>query len=310
MRINDTVIVTPIDNPGQFDPDWRNSIAIGLMESEERVDPAYLQYANDPWVRKQMAFFRALKRDMPLSREQLDLRLANIWFQGTSLADVRFRLEPLLLTAVSFDIISLDIAGNTDFVGVIKAYERLYFNIRDNAGRLSPSCQLRQYFALPSGDYTRDTPKEQTWKMIGALYGYDTLTGMAWEWRNAHGLVNDSQEYRNDEMRRVIQSKLFVQIFSERVGHTSMANILDSVITQQKLIQEGKGSGSTDTEMAKAMQGMLSLMSPRLVSSVGADVDRLQLEEASAARLRAESAVDAVDIGEVGKNGVQLIAGG
>lgn len=310
MRINDTVIVTPIDNPGQYDPDWRNSVAIGLMESEERVDPAYMKYVTDPWVRKQMAFFRALKRDMPLSREQLDLRLASIWFQGTSLADVRFRLEPLLLTAVSFEVIALDLLGSADHIGAIKAYERLYFNIRDDAGRLSQSCQLRQYFALPSGDFNRNTPREQMWKMIGALCGYDTLVGISWEWRNAHGLVNDSQEYRNDEMRRLIQSKLFVEIFSERVGHTSMANILDSVTTQQKLIQEGKGSGSTDTEMAKAMQGMLSLMSPQLVGSVGADVDRLQLEEASAARLRAESAVDAVDIGEVGKNGVQLIAGG
>ena len=39
MRVNDTVIVTPIDNPGQYDPDWRNGLATALFESDDRIDP-------------------------------------------------------------------------------------------------------------------------------------------------------------------------------------------------------------------------------------------------------------------------------
>ena len=39
MRIDETVIVTPIDNPGQYDPDWHNSIAMALLDSNARIIP-------------------------------------------------------------------------------------------------------------------------------------------------------------------------------------------------------------------------------------------------------------------------------
>jgi hypothetical protein len=46
-----------------------------------------------------------------------------------------------------------------------------------------------------------------------------------------------------------------------------------------------------------------------MVGAIAADVDRAKIAEASAARLRTESAVDAVDIGEVGQNGVKFLGG-
>ena len=308
MRLNDTVIVTPIDNPGQYDPDWRNSIAMGLAEDGcERVDPVYARYTQDPWVKRQLGYLRAIRRNSPLTREQVRLRLASMWFQGNSPSDVRFRLEPLLLTAVSYRIIAEDILGDCEDLEAIEAYEKLYFNIRDNEGRLSRSCQLRQYFALPSGQFNQDTPPEQMWKMIGSLMGYDTLVSV-WMWKDAHGIINNSQEYLLDEMWRLAQSRLFMSMFADRVGHESMAKLLSAISAQQKMIQDGKNAGSVDSEMIRAMQGMLGLMSPVMVGAIGSDVDRAKLEEASAARLQAESAVAAVDIGEVGQNGVKLIS--
>lgn len=312
MRLNGTIIVTPIDNPGQYDPDWRNSIAMALTEpgaQYERIDPVYARYTADPWVKRQMAYLRALHRGIPFTKDQLQLRLASIWFQGNSPSDVRFRLEPLLLTAVSYRIIAEDILGDCEDLTAIEAYEKLYFNIRDKDGRLSRSCQLRQYFALPSGRFSQDTPPEQMWKMIGSLMGYDTLVSV-WMWKDAHGIVNNSQEYLLDEMWRLAQSRLFMSMFADRVGHESMAKLLSAISGQQKMIQDGKNAGSVDSEMIRAMQGMLGLMSPVMVGAIGADVDRAKLEEASAARLQAESAVAAVDIGEVGHNGVKLIAEG
>ena len=308
MRINGTVVVTPIDNPGQYDPDWRNSIAMGLLDSGETVDPVYMRYLSDPWVKRQAAYFRAAKQGRPLTRDQARLRLANLWFQGSDVADVRFRLEPLLLTAASYRVIALDVLGDDgcDDLGSIEDYEKLYFNIRDKDGRLNKSCQLRQYFALPSGRFSQDTPPEQMWKMIGSLMGYDTLVSV-WMWKDAHGIVNNSQEYLLDEMWRLAQSRLFMSMFADRVGHESMAKLLSAISGQQKMIQDGKNAGASDLDMVKAMQGMLGLMSPVMVGSIAADVDRLKIEEASAARLRAESAVDAVDIGETGKNGVKFL---
>lgn len=295
MRLNDTVIITPLDNPGQYDPDWRNLIAIGLTEPDDHIDPFYAHYKNDPWIKKQLAYLRALQRVTPYNKNLLDLRLASLWFQGTDVSDVRFRLEPLLLTSVDYRTIALDILGDDTYVGAIEAYEKLYFNIRDNEGKLNKSCQLRQYFALPSGKFNQDTPPEQMWKMIGSLMGYDVLVSV-WMWKDAHGIYNNSQEYLLDEMWRLAQSRLFMSIFADRVGHESMAKLLSALSAQQKMIQEGKSGGSADTDMIKAMQGMLGLMSPVLVNSISTEVDRRQIEEASAARLQAESAVALVEL--------------
>lgn len=310
MRVNDTVIVTPIDNPGQYDPDWRNGLANALFESDDRIDPVYMRYRNDPWVKKQMAYFRAVKRNSVLTKEQVELRLASLWFRGTNVSDVRFRLEPLLLTAVSYETIAMDLLGDTQDVGAIVAYERLYFNIRDDKGRLSRSCQLRQYFALPSGEFNQDTPPEQMWKMIGSLMGYDTLVAV-WLWKDAHGIKDKSQEYLLDEMWRLAQSRLFMSMFADRVGHESMAKLLGAISGQQKLLKEGNSSGQTEINMVQSMQQMLMLVSPTVIDATAKGVDEAQLkEEATASRLRAQSAVDEVVLDETGKNGVRLIAEG
>jgi hypothetical protein len=307
MRINDTVIVTPIDNPGQFDPDWRNSIALALSDSSERIDPVYIRYKSDPWIQKQMAYFRAVKRGLTLTREQTQFRLAYLWFQGTNLSDVRFRLEPLLLTAVPYDIIALDILGECDDIQAIKAYEKLYFNIRDAEGRLSRSCQLKQYFSLPSGQFDRDTPPEQMWKMVASLMGYDTLVSI-WLWKDAHGIKNNSQEYLLDEMWRLAQSRLFMSMFADRVGHESMAKLLSAVSSQQKLLREGKHEDDNGIETMRALQDMLYLVSPRVIDSTAKEVDeKMKREQAVQARMDTEKAVDAVVLDETGKNGVKLI---
>lgn len=309
MRINNTVIVTPIDNPGQFDPDWRNSIAIGLMESNDSIYPAYAKYRNDPWIKKQLGYLKAVDRNAPLLKENSMLRLASLWFHGTNVSDVRFRLEPLLLTPVSYETIAIDLLGDCEFVQAIEFYEKLYFNIRDNSGRLNKSCQLRQYFALPSGQFNADTPPEQMWKMIASLMGYDTLVSV-WLWKDAHGIVNNSQEYLLDEMWRLAQSRLFMSMFADRVGHESMAKLLSAISAQQKLLHEGKNEGNIEIDMIKSMQGMLGLASPVLIGTIASEVDKKQIADATSARLRAESAVSEVQFDEVGKNGVKLISEG
>jgi len=310
MRINDTVIVTPMDNPGQYDPDWRNELAVALTESNDRIDPVYARYRNDPWVKKQLSYFRAIKRNAILTKEQVELRLASLWFQGSNVSDVRFRLEPLLLTAASYDTISMDLLGDRQDIGAIIAYEKLYFNIRDSEGRLSRSCQLRQYFALPSGEFNQDTPPEQMWKMIGSLMGYDTLVSV-WLWKDAHGIKNKSQEYLLDEMWRLAQSRLFMSMFADRVGHESMAKLLSAISAQQKLIADGKNSGQSDIGMVRAMQDMLRLVSPTVIDATAKGVDEARMrEEATAARLRAESAVASVELDESGRNVVKSVSKG
>ena len=48
MQIGNTTIVTPRDNPLQYDPDWRNSIATALVDFPDyRWEPLYSGYRDD-----------------------------------------------------------------------------------------------------------------------------------------------------------------------------------------------------------------------------------------------------------------------
>lgn len=314
MRVGDrAVIVTPIDNPCQYDPDWRSALASALVESPgARIDPDYARYRRDPWVRAQVAYLSSDRAKVPLVRDTMQTRLANLWAQGTSLSDARFRLEPLLLTSVDYEVISLDIAGSGMYRKAVETYERLFFNIRDDDGRISKSCQLKQYFAMPSGEIDENTPPEAMWKMIGALMGYDTLVNL-WLWKDAHGVCNGSQEYVLDEMWRVAQSRLFLSMFANRVGHESMAKLLASISAQQKMLHEDKDSGQLGDELTSTLMRVLRLLSPKVIGQAASEVDEQQrIMEAVNSRLEAEMAVSSIDIGTTGKNGVHFLpnAGG
>ena len=309
MRIGDhAVIVTPLDNPCQYEPDWRAAVASAMADDPTAcVDPEYQAYRYDPYIRRQVQFLRSRNSGGRVFPGMMPIRLANLWAQGTSVSDARFRIEPLLLTAADYEVIALDITGEACDKEAIEAYERLFFNIRDRDGRLSRSCQLRQYFAMPSGEIDENTPPEAMWKMIGALMGYDTLVSV-WLWRDAHGVANDSQDYVLDEMWRVAQSRLFMSMFANRVGHESMAKLLASISAQQKMLHEDKDAGQLGNELTVTLMRVLMKMSPKVLGSVAGEVDAQQrVMQAVNARIEAERAVSAMDIGTTGKNGVHFL---
>ena len=308
MTVGSTVVVTPVDNPCQFDPDWRASVAQAFVDNpSERVDPEYLRYRSDKYVRLQMQFLRNQRSGSRNTGSLLPVRIANLWAQGTSVSDTRFRLDPLLLTPVSYDVIALDITGDGADRDAVEAYEKLFFNIRDPEGRLNKSCQLRQWFAMPDGIVDNNTPPEAMWKVVGALMGYDTLVGM-WLWKDAHGIENSSQEYMLDEMWRVAQSRLFMSMFADRVGHESMAKLLASVGQQQKMLRESRDSGDISTDVVVTLMKVLSLTAPKVIDATASDVDRQnKVMMAVAARLEAEKEVYNTDIGNMGANGVPLL---
>lgn len=272
MLLGETPIVTPMDNPCQYDPDWRHSIAVALVDDPYlKMDAEYEEYRQDPWIRKQVEYLKYVKRTFDsefqpkITEEQKCFRLASIWSQGNRPSDVKFRLEPLLLTSVAIEAIKLDIGGDVIPLQAFQAYEKLYFNIRTDDFRLNKSCQLRQYFALPDGDFNHDTPVETVWKMIGALMGYDTLVNI-WLWTDAHGLVHNTQDHMLDEMWRVAQSRLFMNMFRNEVGNESMAKLLSAFTSQSKMLQEAKESGSVGLDTTRALMAILYKSSPQIVS--------------------------------------------
>ena len=300
MEYGSESIVTPIDNPVQFDPDWRNAIATAAVDYPRvKVDPLYRDYLQDPWIKQQIEYLQHVRSGRALSKRHTVFRLASTWYQGSSVSDVKMRIEPLLLTPVGYDVISEDIGGGNVPDDVFETYEKLYFNIRDAKGRLSRSCQLRQYFALPEGQIANNAPPEKLWKMVGALMGYDTLVTM-WLWGDASGLTARSSEYMLNEMWRVAQSRLFMHIFSDRVGHESLAKLLSAFTGQAKMLHDSASGTGQVFDTARTLMALLANTRPTIIGAAAVVDSVPDLTAAIRAKLAAQKTISNTEIDDKG----------
>lgn len=306
MQLATSTITTPYDNPLQYDPAWRNSIAIALAADDRlRLEPEYRHYANDKWIRARKAsIIRASKGNKRPDAMHDAIRLAATWYQGSRQSDVKARLEPLLLTSVAFDIIAADMSGGELEVDPFVAYERLFFNIRKDDGRVTQSFQLRQYFAMPNGEVDANgtrTSDSELWRLVGALMGYDTLA-RAWLWSGAHGLSVVPKEYMFDEMWRVAQSRIFMGLIAGRVGGDTLSKLLAAFTGQVRMVRETGNSTGQGVETSKALMALLGLMMPEVLSAAkDVDTDNILITESIKNRLSAQKTITAQDIPDAGK---------
>jgi len=293
-------IVTPLDNPVQFEPNWRHSIALAAVDyPRAKVDPMYQEYLRDPWIRKEIEYVKLARAGRAMSNKYSAFRIASTWWQGSNVSDVKMRIEPLLLTAVGYDVIAEDIGGGGVPREVFETYEKIYFNIRDNDGRLSRSCQLRQFFALPEGQLGRDAPLEKLWKMVGALMGYDTLV-QAWLWGDASGLTARSSEYMLNEMWRVAQSRLFMHIFSDRVGHESLAKLLGAFTAQAKMLHDSASGTGQQFDTARTLMALLANTRPTVIGAAAVVDSVPDLTASIRAKLAAQKTISNTEIEDIG----------
>lgn len=301
MEYGSTSITTPLDNPVQFDPDWRRSIAVAAVDyPRAKVDPMYGEYLRDPWVKRHIEYLTLANAGRAIPKRLEAFRLASTWYQGSRVSDTRMRLEPLLLTAVSYNVVAADIGGGDVPLEVFETYERLFFNVRRDDGSLSKSCQLRQYFALPDGKFDKDTPKEQLWKMVGALMGYDTLVRM-WLWDDfAAGLTARSHEYMLSEMWRVAQSRLFLHIFSDRVGHESMAKLLGAFTAQSKMLHDSASGTGQVFDTARTLMALLANTRPTIIGAAAVVDSVPDLTASIRAKLAAQKTISNTQVEDMG----------
>lgn len=291
MLYGHTSIITPLDNPVQYDAAWRAVFAAAMLDfPDARIDPEFLPYKRDPWIRRQVEYLRAVRGNHPLTPEQKILRTASTWFQGNRPSDVKFKLEPLLLTAVGFDIISLDIGGGTVPDAVFTAYERLFFNVRRDDGTMHPSCQVRTYFSLPDGQLGPGTPDEVIWRVVAANSGYDALVSM-WLWGDAHGLQQTDPGYMLRETWRAAQAQMHHDIIGRRVNHLHMTLLMDKITAHERMRHECMGAVDQETEMLKVALNLLSLTQPHMVSAAKTVDQAAELTAMVQNKLLAESAV-------------------
>lgn len=374
MQLPDTgEIVTPIDDPFQFEPAWRACVAqylfdcgartkddlagivkfggvpVSLMEPSEdsrpkkgknrpkkrtmqrrtSVRPVYpfnksAEYrclAADPWIAGLVGVLDAMSRGEPSTKEDAGIRLARRWYEEVDHeAAMKKRLEPLLLTGIGMDVVTLDLSGMASAQPAFEAYERLYYNCRGDDWKINPSGQLIQRMAMPYGppktfmrkyeeldedgfiigDGRPIAKDSDVWKAIAATMGYDALI-YTWKWENlAHGLKDRSLENLLDLSWKVAASRLFTALYTGDICHEDAARVLAAYTAQSKKISDDRASrqGSGEGDTTNALLSILKLVAPKMV--VFSEKDEQARNEEIQGRIAAQLAISRTSVEDRG----------
>jgi hypothetical protein len=235
-------------------------------------------------------------------------------------AAMKKRLEPMLLTTIGMDIITLDLTGLPSLQPAIEAYERLFFNCRIDNFELNPSKQLIQRFAMPWGPLKtflrkfeevdedgfvigdgRPLAKDSdVWKAIGATMGYEALM-YYWRWdERAHGIQDHSIKRMIEISWKAAVGKLFSDLYTGNIAHEDAAKVLSAYTAQTKFISDAsKGAGSGEEgDVVKALMAVLYQTSPKMVAIDAEEV--VNKDEEIRSRIQSQLAISKQEIDDKG----------
>lgn len=387
MNLHETGdIITPVDDPCQFNPAWRSIVAGYLFaegvhtkadfetvvrsgcvtvtrtvtqtegseektsakgkktakkkgpdKKEEKVNlrihpfyenPEYRVFAGDKWIQAQIKMMDEEVRGTRLTDESVPIRLASRWYcEMDNEAAMKKRLEPLLLTEIGLDIITLDLIGLPSVQPAIEAYEKLYFNCRDENFNRNPSLQLIQRMAMPYGPLKmfcrkwevlddegfvigdgRPIAKDSdVWRAVAATMGYETLMYL-WRWdQKAHGLKDHSLSRMIELSWKASVARLFSDLYSGEISHEDAARILASYTAQAKFISDDRKEGGEGEDTTIALMAILSAAAPKMRAIVQGGEGMISDNEIRT-RIASQQAIDKTHIQDAGKQvGDQVI---
>lgn len=252
--------------------------------------PCYRCFAADKWIMGLIELIDSESKSLPSTMETSAIKLARRWYQEIDHeAAMKKRLEPLLLTEVDMDIIAEDLLGFKDRRPAVEAYERLYFNCRDENWNRNPSAQLIQRFAMPYGPLKtflrkyehldknrfveedgRPLAKESdVWRAIAATQGYEALM-YVWKWDNLAGKGMDKKNAVDRMIEKswtVAMSNIFSILYKGEISNEDIARVLSALTAQSKKISDDRNgrSDSGENDTTKALMAVLSMVAPKMV---------------------------------------------
>ncbi len=249
--------------------------------------PLYRPFASDKWVSAHIKMMDEVSRG-ELSDASVPFRLASKWYGEMECEmAMRKRLEPLLLTEIGMDVITLDVIGTPSAQPAVEAYEKMYFNCRDDNFDRHPSMQLIQRMAMPYGplkmfcrkgeELDRDgfvigdgrpiAKDSDVWRAVAATMGYETLMYL-WRWdATAHGLKDRSISRMIEISWNVAVSRLMSDLYTGQIAHEDAARVLASYTAHTKmLVDSRRGGGSESNDTTKALMAVLYQTSPHMIA--------------------------------------------
>ena len=277
MQLGNTTVYTPYDDdPGvNYEPDWRHQAA-KIWNSRQGIICKNHKLANDRYVSRQHHFLKNNRRT-PLGIDYRPYLFAFMRYDDDTIEAMKPRLEALLLTAVPYSVIAQDL-GDRLTEEDIRTYERVYFNVRDERGRLNESCYLRTRFAMPVGaDLNETSPIPVLWKVTANVFGYTGLVRL-WKWSGVHGELM-SDDYISQEMYRQAQAEMLSRILSHDINSFDLTQFLGHTVDRQRLDNELGSRTDKTTQAQKALGMIFAVIGPRMRSSARlVDVQKEQVK--------------------------------
>jgi hypothetical protein len=253
------VIHSPHDNV-IFAPDWRWQAARHLSEP---ATPMKLNRAaiKDPWVGNAVKYLRATGKSSRMSEEEQAVWRRTVQLaEDVSLQNIRHTVEALLLTDAPLEALAADTGLP---IAEIKLFERLFFNVRDDDGRMVLRPLQRQFIATMGALKTRrQLPAHLMWRRVAVEAGYTALVRVlqlgsgSWSEAKSVDLVQSAIEMgRADIMAQMASGEL-----NAAAVHRMEFNRL-----REKQLRLLVGEEKGETEAREILLKILQSMAPSMV---------------------------------------------
>ena len=308
MKLNGKIITTPYENRTRCDGFWRAEVAKTWASTGEA--PTDRRMAEDEWIvgyRDYLLQTRGGANDIGVSPSLELYGTAMGWYGGSDIEDEKFRIEPLLLTNVGYDVIAEDMGDDLD-PKIVEAYEKLFFNIRNDEGDVSTSCYKRTFFAQPVGfGVDGKTPEDILWKVIANQFGYRMLVNH-WGWTGAHGPA-EGEDYTIKEIARMLQVAMQTRILRGEINNFDLTSILGQYIQWERLQRETgqDAGGGANTEQATTLR-ILQMYKPKLLSAASSVDQQQKILDALNVKMNSDKNISSQVVNDMGpEEGIKVL---
>jgi hypothetical protein len=254
-----SVIATPHDNC-IFAPDWRWQAARHLSQpgTPMKLNRAAIK---DAWVGTAVKYLRATGKNSRMSEDEKALWRRTVQLtEDVSLQNIRHTVEALLLTDAPPEALAADTGLP---ISEIRLFERLFFNVRDDDGRMVLRPLQRQFFATQGALKTqRQLPPHLMWRRIAVEAGYTALVRVlqlgsgSWSEAKNVDLVQSAIDMgRSDVMAQMASGEL-----NAAAVHRMEFNRL-----REKQLRLLVGEEKGETEAREILLKVLQAMAPSMV---------------------------------------------
>lgn len=300
MIIGNENIITPVDDPVGYMPDWRSRIA-RVLTTAHLICPEEL--ATDH-------FFKACRRHLqltahnirPVNKEEYDCIQRVLTWHNNDKSEFKRIMESLLLAAAPLDAIAADIGISVDDV---RMFERLCFSVRDDQGQMILGDVQRIMIAQ------QDLTDLQGLKLMAIRGGYKVLCCLVGiqtpHWKEAPDVKIHEQILQTS---RVL---LYRNLILGKYQSKDLAAIETNDLKRQQIMvltKQPEDAGKTDSMDAFGIQ-LLQALAPKMMETALKDEEMAKQNEALKSKLQTQAEINKTPIVDNGiKVGASIINDG